>query len=139
MGFIYTKYIITCDEHIINDDGSISFIRAFDNKILSKIPTEIDFCLAISLEYTLSRKEDREIFIRIVDEEGNNGSESGIDQSHDFNFKLRSTKKDEVNNVVSIINIKNLTIDKEGIYSIFVYRGEEIVAKQDILFSKESE
>jgi len=137
MKFVFPKYIISCEEFIEHDDGSLSFIRAFENRTYKELPYEIDFNLIIAIEYSLSRKEERNIFIRIVDPEGGNGSESGMDRNNDMKLILRETKKNELKTLVNIIHVKEMLIDKEGTYSVLVYYDDEIIAKHDILFSKE--
>lgn len=128
MSFVYTKYILSCDDVINNSDNTLTYVRVFDRKYIEKIPDEMNFYLVMEIEYSLSRRKDRTIKLRMLDPD----KEKVVED--DLELLLRETKKNEIIKTLNKIKLSGLPITKEGTYSILVYHQDEIIDVHEIIF-----
>jgi hypothetical protein len=130
MSFIYTKYIITCEEIVEEKDGSLTFIKVFDRRNLKEFPAKINFFLVLAIEYSLTKKEDRDIKISFV---GPNED----DLENEIEFTLRETKKNHGMLSLNKIKLSGVPLKDEGSLSVLVQHKEKIIARQDIIVQQE--
>lgn len=128
MSFVYTKYILSCEDVIKNSDDTLTYVQVFDRKYIDKIPDEMNFYLVIEIEYSLPRRKDRTIKLRMLDPD----KEKVVDD--DLEILLRETKKNEIMKTLNKIKLSGLPIEKEGTYSILVYHQDEIIDVHEIVF-----
>lgn len=129
MGFLYSKYIITCKNVIKHSDGTLTFERSFEKLIVPKVPSEVDFNLVVGFEHSLTKDEDLDIYFEMTDPYDETMAEGKL-------FTLEAVEDNKSTSVVNITKVKNVPIKKSGLYSMYIKHNNKIICKQDVLIRK---
>ncbi|AJI02661.1 hypothetical protein AQ16_5847 (plasmid) [Bacillus cereus G9241] len=129
MGFLYSKYIITCKNAMSHSDGTLTFERAFEHLSLKRLPTKIDFYLVVGLDYSLGSDDDLSISFEITDPNDDLLAEGVLLDLEPVEFENSAF-------VANITNLKNVPVKKRGLYTIYIKHQGRVICKQDILISK---
>ncbi|HDR7801323.1 hypothetical protein CN630_19795 [Bacillus wiedmannii] len=132
MGYLYSKYIITCKNVVQHSDGTLSFERAFEMYPLKKIPSKLDFNLVVGLDYSLTEDDELLVNFEITDPDDKILLKNNL-------LELVPVEYGHSAFVANITSLKNVPVEKSGMYTIYIYHGDRIICKQDILISKGSD
>lgn len=132
MGFLYSKYIITCKNVIKHSDGTLTFERSFEKLIVPKIPSELDFNLVVGFEHSLTKDEDLNIYFEMTDPFDETMIEAKL-------LTLEAVEDDKLTSVVNITKVKHVPVKKSGLYSMYIKHNGKIICKQDVLIKKGKE
>jgi hypothetical protein len=127
MSTIFPKYIFSCKDVRTHEDNTVSYENVFENLEVPIIPYEIEFYIVLGIEYSIPKKGNRKLTVKLMDPGDNSISDK------DFIIELAPTIKNQQRFSLNIINVSEFYIEREGMYSILVYHNGELFTRHDFM------